>query len=362
MACIRKRRGKWVIDYRDITGRRRWKTVGGTRKQAEEEFSKTVSSKKAEEDKRTLEEYAKDWLEVHKVNIKKSTYWEYESVIRNHLIPAFGKVPFVKIDREMVKRLVAQNVDAGLSKSMVRNIVVPLREMFNHAIDDKKSGIETNPAERVGRFSRKAISGKKIDPLTREELAELLTTTREVMPHYYPLLLCAARTGMRAGELAALKWRNIDFQNRFIEVQGNISRGDLTTPKNGKTRKVDMSMHLTNVLDALLAEHRANAKRANPLNPEKALGAVMDSFVFTRDDGKALDPNDLRRQILYKALDAAIVRRVRFHDLRHTYASLLIAQGEDLAYIKDQLGHYSIQMTVDIYGHLVPGRQPCCRR
>jgi len=81
----------------------------------------------------------------------------------------------------------------------------------------------------------------------------------------------------------------------------------------------------------------------------------MESFVFIREDARQLDPNDLRRQILYKALDLAEVRRVRFHDLRHTFASLLIAQGESLTYIRDQLGHYSIQMTVDIYGHLVPG-------
>jgi integrase len=68
-----------------------------------------------------------------------------------------------------------------------------------------------------------------------------------------------------------------------------------------------------------------------------------------------LDANDLRRQILYKALDFAGIRRVRFHDLRHTFASLLLQQGESLTYIKDQLGHFSIQMTVDIYGHLIPG-------
>jgi integrase len=81
----------------------------------------------------------------------------------------------------------------------------------------------------------------------------------------------------------------------------------------------------------------------------------MESFVFVRENGRLLDPNDLRRQILYPALDAADVRRVRFHDLRHTFASMLIAQGEGLPYIRDQLGHFSIQMTVDIYGHLVPG-------
>ncbi len=116
-----------------------------------------------------------------------------------------------------------------------------------------------------------------------------------------------------------------------------------------------MSMQLTNTLDALLAQVKADAVRKNPQKPDEALNAVMESFIFIRPDGRQLDPNDLRRQILYRALDLAGIRRVRFHDLRHTFASLLIQQGENLTYIRDQLGHFSIQMTVDIYGHLVPG-------
>jgi len=84
------------------------------------------------------------------------------------------------------------------------------------------------------------------------------------------------------------------------------------------------------------------------------IGRVMESPVFTRQDGRPFDPNDLRRQIFYKVLSLAGMRRVRFHDLRHRFASLLIGQGENLVYIKDQLGHASIQMTVDTYGHLIP--------
>lgn len=84
------------------------------------------------------------------------------------------------------------------------------------------------------------------------------------------------------------------------------------------------------------------------------IGRVRESPVFARPDGRPLDPNDLRRQIFYKALSLAGMRRVRFHDLRHSFASLLIGQGENLVYIKDQLGHASIQMTVDTYGHLIP--------
>ena len=84
------------------------------------------------------------------------------------------------------------------------------------------------------------------------------------------------------------------------------------------------------------------------------ISRVMKNPVFTRRDGRPFDPNDLRRQIFYKVLSLAGMRRVRFHDLRHRFASLLIGQGENLVYIKNQLGHSSIQITVDIYGHLIP--------
>lgn len=80
----------------------------------------------------------------------------------------------------------------------------------------------------------------------------------------------------------------------------------------------------------------------------------MEDWVFTTPQGTQLDPNNLRKRVFYCALAMAGLRRGRFHDLRHTYASLLIQQGESLAYVKDQLGHHSIQITVDTYGHLVP--------
>ncbi len=358
MSCIRKRRGKWTIDYRDSSGVRRWLTTKGNRKQAEAELAKITNTgyQSNSTGKQTFEERALSWLETYAKNhTKPSTYYEYESTIRNHLVPAFGSLPFAKINREAVKTLIAEKVQAGYSRSHVRNIVVPLREMFNHAIDD--GAVTTaNPVSRIGRFNTKRDSAsRKIDPLTRIEIQLLLETAREKFPAHLPLLLTAVRTGMRAGELAALQWGDVDFNSRFIQVQRNLSRGQLGSPKNGKTRRVDMSLQLTNCLDELYAIRKAEALRAG-----QDVDAVAESFVFHRtvryqSHPSRLDPNDLRRQILYRVLDSAGIRRVRFHDLRHSFASLLIAQGESLPYIRDQLGHSSIAMTVDVYGHLVPG-------
>ncbi len=124
-----------------------------------------------------------------------------------------------------------------------------------------------------------------------------------------------------------------------------------------------MSLQHTNPLDALVAAKKAEALKretAKPANerrhPDEVIAEVMDDWLFTTpNDGKQLDPNNMRKRVFYRCLDFAELRRVRFHDLRHTFASLLIQQGESLVYVKDQLGHHSIQITVDTYGHLVPG-------
>jgi integrase len=138
-------------------------------------------------------------------------------------------------------------------------------------------------------------------------------------------------------------------------------QGQLTNPKNGKSRRIDMSGKLRDVLQDILSRRRAEALRKEMEKPASerkeaatVVNEVMDDWLFKTPQGTRLDPSNLRK-VFSKLLTDAKLRRIRFHDLRHTFASLLIGQGERLAYIRDQLGHHSIQITVDTYGHLVPG-------
>jgi len=361
MACVRKWRGKWVVDWRDEGGKR-YIEARADKDDAEQRLAEIIKGgKKPVNNKQTFQEYAKWWLEnCARGNIKDSTFDEYKAVLNNHVYPAFGSRPLAKVTRMMIREFIAQKKRADLSRSTIKNILAPVRAIYNQAIED--GVLQFNPASNVGKFNKREPEEKQLNPLTREELATLLTTAKEKMPHHYPALLCAARTGLREGELIGLKWGDIDFHGRFIEVKRNISRGQITTPKSGKARRVDMSLQLTNTLDELLATKKAAALRRDMeipqegrRKPEEVLAEVMDSWIFTTPVGTQLDPNNLRKYVFYRCLDLAELRRVRFHDLRHTFASLLIQQGESLAYIKDQLGHHSIQITVDTYGHLVPG-------
>ena len=141
---------------------------------------------------------------------------------------------------------------------------------------------------------------------------------------------------------------DIDFEARFLEVRRTLHDGGrVELPKNGKTRRVDVSRQLVAELEWLKASRAAETlKKAWPGVPE---------WVFCNEGGKPIWKSNFERRVFHRTLAKVGVRRIRFHDLRHTFASRLIQNRESLAYVKDQMGHHSIKVTVDIYGHLVPG-------
>jgi integrase len=147
--------------------------------------------------------------------------------------------------------------------------------------------------------------------------------------------------------LTALQWPDIDFHGKFLIVRRNYSHGRLKMPKNGKTRRVDLSDTLLTALEQLKRKRKecwlTQGQNEIPL------------WVFANSKGNLHDMQNIKNYYFFKCLERAGLRRIRFHDLRHTFASLLIQNGESLSYVKEQMGHSSIKVTVDIYGHLVPG-------
>jgi integrase len=149
----------------------------------------------------------------------------------------------------------------------------------------------------MGRVNYRRGDSKKVDPLTREEVATLLNTVKEKRPGDYPVLLFAFRTGARAGEIVAVCSNDLDFNSRFVQIQRNSSRGQITTTKNGTSRRVDMSLQLTNALDDLVTRKKAAALTRELSKPEHerrkpddVINDVMEQPLFTRRDGKRLDP------------------------------------------------------------------------
>lgn len=289
MACVKKRRGKWVVDYRDSQGKRHWETKDD-KKAAQDRLTEILKPKEPQiTDNRTFEQYGNWWLEnCAKGAIKASTYQEYEAVLRKHVYPLLGSTPFVEVKRPMIRELIAAKKAEGYEQSTIRNIMAPVRGMYNQAMEDEAA--HQNPAARIGKLNKRSKDEprKKIDPLTREEIQVMLKAASEKKYiHWYPLFLCAPRTGIREGELVILRGTDVDFNGRFIHVQRNLSRGKINVTKNGKDRRVDMSAQLAEVRSDLLSKRRAEALRREMEKPVEerrdaatVVNEVMEDWLF----------------------------------------------------------------------------------
>jgi len=353
---VKQHKGKWWV-FIDHKGKRKAKCIGKSEKAAKEVAGKIEAKLKLgdfslldEKSQRPFDAYFRAWLDTYvKAHCKERTYDLYEAAFRLYLLPAFGQKDITAVTREAVKKLAYGMLAQGKGRGYVGSVLVPLSEMFNHAVED--GHIDHTPCSRILRKTRKEKGEQRPKEkgsfLTREELGVLLWTCQEHFPASYPFVSLLARTGLRCGEAVALQWDDLDFHGRFIDVRRTFSHGRLTTPKSGKGRRVDMSQQLTETLKALLVERKKEALR-------QGWGEVPPR-VFLSPEGARLDASHFYNRIWRKLLAKAGLRHIRIHDLRHTFASLLIQNSESLAYVKEQLGHSSIQITVDTYGHLVPG-------
>ncbi len=347
--------GEWWI-YINHQGKRKAKKVGRSKKAALD-VAKKVEAKlvlgqvdlddKPEKSKFTLKDCAEIWLNVTVPAIcKESTQTDYKSIVDNHILPVIGDEEVSAITRLQIKTLLLEKIKDGLSPSTVSHIKSCISGMMNIAVDNGE--IDTNPAHRLGKLFRKDNTNNRINPYSKEELALLLQAFQKYRPEHLALVLLLARTGVRLGEAFGLQWGDVNFEERLICINRTYSCLRLGTPKNGKTRMIDMSKQLTQTLTELKKEREKEV--------ENGRWKKLPAWIFVNNAGNPLDSNGWRKRVFYKVLEKANLRKIRIHDIRHSYASLLIQAGESLAYIRDQLGHHSISVTVDIYGHLEVGR------
>lgn len=359
---VRKRGNQWYV-FINHNGQRKAKCIGENHAAAVQ-VKRVLEAKLALGDigvfgdagskTPTFGDYADLWLKDHaRLVCKRSTIDGYESVLRQHLRPRFESRHLNEINRSDIKSLITDLIARKLTRSSVRNALSIIRGIFNYAIEE--GVLDSNPAGNLGRFTRTAKTSEvKGVALTTNEVEKLLGTVKRISPEYYPIFLLAVRGGLRRGELVALQWGDIEFgtddkdDNRFILVQHNYVRREHTSTKSKKSRRVDMSRQLRGVLikmrdirlKAAIKEGRAD---------------ISKELVFSSPDGRILDPDNFYHRHFVPLLKKSGIRKIRLHDLRHTFGSLLIQRGASIVYVKEQMGHSSIQVTVDTYGHLIPG-------
>jgi integrase len=293
----------------------------------------------------SFEEYAKCWLEDYIKPLRRpSTHERYRDILERHVFPTLGKKPIDEIKRFEIRNLILKKNKAGLSKSMLCLIRDVISGTMGHAVEDEI--IPGNPVSGI--LKRLKLERDKqitVEPMTEQEVQLFLDTCYQHFREHAEFFLCAFRTGMRLGELLGLKWGDIDWNQKFIRVERSYKRGRIDKTKTGKVRRVDMSDQLATALNQLLTKRKREALKAG-------LGEPVP-YIFHRNQNP-MEQNYIRR-IFKRVLTKAGIREMRLHDIRHTYASLLLSKGENPVYVKEQLGHSSIKITVDIYGHLIPG-------
>ncbi len=343
-------KGEWWI-FINHKGKRKAKKIGRDESLAVEVAKKiearlTLGEFDFEEKKGspTFKEYSDLWLSSYiKPLRRESTYERYQEVLKRHVYPVIGKIPLDQIKRANIRDLLLDLHVKGLSRSTVSFMRNVISGPMTYAVDAEL--IPTNPA--AGLIKSLHIEQDKrghLSPLTREEVDLFLKTCSEHFERHYPFFLCAFRTGMRLGELLALQWGDVDWNGKFIEVKRSYKRKRLSSTKTGKARRVDMSDHLIETLRALLVTRKKEALRMGR--------SELTEGIFYRGE-VPMEQNYIRR-VFKRILLKAGLREIRFHDIRHTFASLLLSDGTTPVYVKEQMGHSSIQMTVDIYGHLIP--------
>jgi integrase len=340
----------WVMI--DHHGRRKAKKIGKDKKLAQKaaqqmEAKLTLGDldlDKEEQRTPSFKEYSELWLQTYVKPLRRhNTYERYSHILKAHVWPSLKSTPLAEVRRGDVRDLLLKLKRKGLSISSLCLARDVIGGVMNYAVDDEI--LEVNPV--IGIMKRLRLERDRktlIESLTHEEVSLFLETCLETYPEFHAFFLCAFRTGMRLGELLGLRWPDIDFNSKFIRVERSYKLGRLESTKTGNARRVDMSDQLIETMKHLLTVRKREALK-------EGRGGPVEIVFHMR--GQHMEQNHIRR-VFKKVLQKAGIREVRLHDTRHTFASLLLSQGESPVYVKEQLGHSSIQMTVDIYGHLIP--------
>ena len=282
----------------------------------------------------TVAEYAERWQLAELGQLRERTAANYRSHLRLHLLPRFGDLQLPELCEDDVLTLIRELQEAGYSGWTIRTILTPLSRMFNHAI---RHGVTANnPIACLDRRERPPVWDREQRILNSGEIAQLLAAAPT---RYRTLLATAIFTGLRQGELLALTWRDVDVAAGVVEVRASLDRrGRRLKPK---TRNAIRDVVLMPALGAQLHTHRLQSKFA----------AATD-YVFASRVGTPLYWRNLSPRALQPALETAGLAPLRWHDLRHTFAALLINQGASIAFVSRQMGHGNAEITLRVYSHV----------
>jgi integrase len=351
-SIYRRKDGRYAAAI-TLENRKRKTFYGKTRREVQEKLNAALHEQKrgmlATGPQQLLRTYLENWLEqAYKPTVKLNTYVQYRSVIRHHLVPAFGNIPVQKLTPEKIRAFYRQKIDEGSKPRTVGLIHAALHRALEDAV---KQGL-------VARNVAKLVSPPRIDrydahTLTVEQAEKLLEAARG--SRLDALLILALTTGMRRGELLALRWDDIDFKQGLVSVHRTMTRvgGYGYVEGEPKTRSSRRRIVLPGVALEALRVHRIQQEQMRVNVGEKWQDKGL---VFCDGYGGFFSPDMVLRRF-DKLLDEAGLPHMRFHDLRHSAATILLVAGVHPKVVQERLGHSTIAMTLDVYSHVLPSMQ-----
>ena len=308
---------RWYLDYRDRSGKRikelvplaatQWEAVLALQEAVRKEFDAEYGLKRQRE-KTTFKELSAMYLEDYAKQNKKS--WKDDQYrIEANMNPYFKDAELDDITPQRIEQYRAERLEAGVTKSTINRELTILKKMFNLAIDWNLT--EQNPIVKVKLFSEKGTKKERI--LKADEESKLLPACPD---HLKPIIIMALNTGMRRGEILNLRWRQVDLERRLVTAENTKGGQNRTIPVNG-------------TLFHELARIKAQGGSSELVFPNPRTGRPFTEL----------------KNSFKKACRTVGIHDLRFHDLRHTFATRLIEGGVDIVTVKELLGHFSVTVT-----------------
>ena len=350
---VQRKDGRWQVGIRyTVDGIAKRTTVTGrtateAREKATEVRGRLKAHLPAKDRKVTLAAFTTDWIgsTLAASDRKATTKAMYAAIAKKHIVGApIGTTPLDKLKPSHVEAWTVELRKRGLSESTIRSAYTILRAILDTAVRDE--ALAKNPAAAV---TRPKVTRKEAPHLTTAQVGTLL---EEAESSRYALLFeLLVNTGLRRGEALALTRSDVDFAKRLIRVRGTLARVDgelvVTEPKTAKSRWViHMSPAAERVLKAVSLRQKEDRLRAGSV-------WVSTGYIFTTETGEPCDPRNALRA-LKVAADRAGLPGVGLHTLRHSAATVMLEKGVPLKVVSEILGHTSVSITGDIYGHVSP--------
>ena len=356
---IRKRKdgrweGRYTAGHDPVTGKQIFKNVlGKTQNEVKEKLKKALVEAGQVDFTKSGQYTVGTWMDtwfdnVAKIKVRPSSHQTYKGYIDNHIKPSIGKIPLEKLTtmdlqkfyrklltKGRVERIESKEQPKGLSAKTVRNINQVISSAMDLAVAQKI--ILTNPTNAC---ELPKVEHQEMQTIPAEQLQAFLDEARAT--GVYEMYYIELATGLRRGELLGLKWQDIDWKNGIIKVRRQVARVDgqiVEAPLKTKNsyRAVSISPQAIEVL-------REQKRKTN------------DTYVFSSPNGGPISPDSVNN-MLKRVLERAGIPKVRFHDLRHTFATIALQNGVDIKTVSGMLGHFSAGFTLDTYAHVTTSAQ-----